>query len=133
MTRKKKSRRDVTSPQEIQRDASGKFLPGVSANPGGMPKQYKEVVELARNMCPEALQTLGEIMRDLDASASARVKACEVVLDRAYGRPTQKIGEDQEHPFSAGVEAAADRLIARLVAVVDSEPTTGSGQEAQPN
>lgn len=44
-----------------------------------------------RKIIPKANQALEEIIDNPKVSASARVKAIEVVYDRAYGRPKSKI------------------------------------------
>lgn len=40
------------------------FRPGVSGNPGGRPRELRDVTELARSHSPEAIETLVEIMND---------------------------------------------------------------------
>ena len=62
------------------------FKPGVSGNPGGRPKEVAHVKALAREWTEEAIRTLAEIMGDGSAPHSARVKASESLLDRAWGR-----------------------------------------------
>ena len=59
---------------------------GVSGNPGGRPKEVAHVKELARTFTEEAIRTLAEIMGDSSAPHSARVKASESLLDRAWGK-----------------------------------------------
>lgn len=68
-------------------------MPGQSGNPGGRPKEVGHVRELARQHTEEAIQTLVQIMRT-GKPDRARVAAAEVLLDRAWGKPTQPIGED---------------------------------------
>jgi len=46
-----------------------------------------DVKEMARGLTREAIQTLASVMRDSAAPPSARVRAAEVILDRAWGRP----------------------------------------------
>lgn len=59
---------------------------GQSGNPGGRPKAPFDMVALARSMAPDALDTLGKIMRDDKAPPSSRVTAAGIVLDRGYGK-----------------------------------------------
>jgi hypothetical protein len=75
------------SDAEIARDARGWFLPGKSANPGGMSRGVGEVKRLAQQHGPAMLQALVEIVGDKSAPHAARVAAAREVLDRAYGRP----------------------------------------------
>jgi hypothetical protein len=65
----------------------GKFIKGVSGNPGGRPRVAGHVRELARKHTAGALRTLAEIMEDSTAPAQARIVAACALLDRAYGKP----------------------------------------------
>jgi|SRR6516164_305988 len=57
------------------------------SNPSGRMKIPSDVKEMARGLTREAIQTLASVMRDSAAPPSARVRAAEVILDRAWGRP----------------------------------------------
>lgn len=72
------------------------FQKGQSGNPGGRPKGKDEVRDLARDLAPEAITTLAAWMRSDNAKAS--VSACQVLLDRGFGKPTQIIGGDVHNP-----------------------------------
>lgn len=100
--RRKPSKRQAEPPEnraETGRDAEGKFRPGTSGNPGGRPRLRKEFRDACRADSYEALETLRAEMRRGDTSA-ARIRAAEVVLAYAYGRPTPAGAEDeaQERP-----------------------------------
>jgi hypothetical protein len=86
------------------RDGHGRFLPGVSGNPGGRPKQARAVVELARQCTTEAIETLREIALDRQAQPMARVRACEALLTRAWGVPMPETSIDslleEEEPIT---------------------------------
>src|SRR5712671_5404879 len=72
------------------------FSPGQSGNPGGRPKEDGEVRRLAREYCREAIERLVQWMRQGD-NPKASVSACQVILDRGFGRPAQAVelrGED---------------------------------------
>lgn len=62
---------------------------GQSGNPGGRPKDLKEIQDLARALCPKAIRCLDRIMDDNDAPHAARVAAANVILDRGLGKPVQ--------------------------------------------
>jgi len=75
----------------IKRDGNGRFTKGTKpANPGGRPRDAN-VRELAKTYTTQAIETLAEIMHDTGATANARVKAAEALLDRAWGRPQQSV------------------------------------------
>jgi hypothetical protein len=64
-----------------------RFQKGQSGNPAGGIKIPQDVRELARGLTKEAIATLAAVMRDDAAPHSARVRAAETLLDRAWGRP----------------------------------------------
>jgi len=59
---------------------------GTSGNPGGRPKSMREVSELARHMCPNALRRLYQIVLDPKSPQMACVAAAREILDRGLGR-----------------------------------------------
>jgi hypothetical protein len=69
-----------------------KWKPGQSGNPGGRPKEAHEVKELARSYTSEAIEKLALWMRSDNAKAS--VAACNVLLDRGWGKAVQAITGD---------------------------------------
>lgn len=64
------------------RDVSGRFVPGVTGNPGGRPKG---IAQLAREHKDKALSVLCAGMDDEDARV--RIAAAREILDRGYGKP----------------------------------------------
>lgn len=69
---------------------------GESGNPGGRPKEEREVLQLARDHSARAIGRLAEWMDSDNARAS--VMACNAILDRAFGRPTQPLSGDPDKP-----------------------------------
>ena len=67
------------------RDKNGRFLPGISGNPGGRPREVGHVRELARDHSEEAIETLVDLMRHAKSDA-ARGAAAQALLDRGYGK-----------------------------------------------
>lgn len=75
------------------------FKKGQSGNPKGRPPVVRHVRELARQHTETAIRALIDIATS-SRSDSARVRAAEALLDRAYGRPTQHIaGDDDAAPI----------------------------------
>ena len=56
-----------------------------------MAKSPLEIKSLARSHTEAALRTLAAIMRQSKAPAAARVAACQALLDRGWGKPTQGV------------------------------------------
>ena len=69
----------------------GRFKPGESGNPGGRPKEYAEVRELARKHTVEAIDKIVEIMNAKKSSGNTVLAAACALLDRGYGKPAQSV------------------------------------------
>jgi hypothetical protein len=79
---------------------STSFKPGVSGNLDGRPKRPKtiearkvvaDVKAAARELTPEAMDTLKEAMADPKAPWSAKITAAIAVLDPGWGKPEQTV------------------------------------------
>lgn len=66
------------------------FKKGQSGNPGGRKAVPKEITIAAQMLCPEAVKTIGDLMRSSDDN-NIRLKAANSLLDRGYGRPPQSV------------------------------------------
>ena len=69
------------------RTATGQFTVGKSGNPSGRPKVPQEVREAIRAACPEAVETLIGIMRNVKEKTPYRLEAAKILLERGYGKP----------------------------------------------
>jgi hypothetical protein len=70
------------------------WKPGQSGNKGARPTGYKRVLAAARQASPEAMEKAIECMRDPLAPWAQRLKAIEIILDRAWGAPDQRLQLD---------------------------------------
>lgn len=68
-----------------QRDHKGRFLKGVSGNPGGRTPMPEELKSAARGMSMKALKVLEDALNDDDPRV--RIVAANSILERAYGKP----------------------------------------------
>ena len=71
----------------MSRSINGRFVAGVSGNPGGRPKELAGVRELAAQHTEAAVAALVRALDDPKTSVAAAV----ALLDRAWGRPQQAI------------------------------------------
>ena len=80
------------------RDAAGRFLPGVSGNPGG-PRRKSEadrrIEELARNASEDAFHVVQYLMTGSE-NDKTRLSAALAILERAHGKPGERLTEPVE-------------------------------------
>lgn len=84
------------------RTKTGQFRPGISGNPGGRPKMPEEFRQLARENSIPALQVVVNILKNPASANKDRLKAAEIILDRAWGKPVQ--GVEMSGPGGGPVE-----------------------------
>jgi hypothetical protein len=73
-----------------QRDSNGRWLPGDrSPNAGGVSREKRELIDLARERSPAALDKIFAIMNDETVSPAVQLAAAGMILDRGYGKPRQ--------------------------------------------
>jgi len=70
------------------------FAPGISGNPEGRPKRTQEeknALEKLRSLAPKAVETLRYLLISPKTSQMVKVKICEMILERTYGKPEASI------------------------------------------
>jgi hypothetical protein len=98
------------------RDDAGRFVKGVSGNPGGTKHLPAEIKELAREMSLEGLKKVAEMMRREETSDRDRLAAVRLFLEYGYGRPAAEYDRErldlEKARFEAErKEASGDRVI----------------------
>lgn len=66
------------------------FKKGQSGNPSGRKKVPEDVKLAFRSLTMDAVRTLTEVMHHGD-NDSSRIRAAEIILNRAWGTPTQAV------------------------------------------
>src|SRR3954462_4050025 len=85
--------------QLIHRNGNGRFGAGTVANPGGRPRKTdseRSAEALAKEKAPAAMRRLIAMIDSPDTSESARLRAIELLLDRALGKPAARAEASRE-------------------------------------
>ena len=80
------------------RDDAGRFLPGISGNPGGKKRKSeadRRIEELARDASEDAFQTVHELMASSENDRT-RLGAALAILERAHGKPGERLTDPIE-------------------------------------
>src|SRR5262252_6330821 len=93
------------------------WVKGQSGNPSGKakanPMLKRTITELAREIAPEALETLKQVMKSPKSTMTAKAIAADRILDRAYGKAPQAVGV-----VLAPARKASDLTDAELAAII---------------
>ena len=77
------------------------WKPGASGNPGGRPKEYAEIKELAREHGPAAIAKLVEFLHGDDHKLAKA--AADSLLDRGFGKPSQSVDATLANPDGSNI------------------------------
>ncbi len=102
----------------VDRSKDGRFVPGQSGNPGGRPKTLARVQNLAREYTETSIKVLGEIMEDEDERGATRIAAIQVLLDRGWGKPLQRV-DVSDDKFENWTKAELEAFIVEKEAEFD--------------
>ena len=70
------------------------FPKGVSGNPSGRAKRtnvQKDALEKIRSLAPKAVETLEVLLVSPYTHPAVKVRICELILERTYGKPEASI------------------------------------------
>ncbi len=80
--------RPENASDEIE-DMNGAFAFGAEAGPAGAPSagpEESDALAYMKSLAREAVDHLRQMMEDPDVSPTVKVKICEMILDRTYGK-----------------------------------------------
>ena len=100
---------------EIIRDEKGRVLPGRSLNPGGRPRQVRELLSLARTAVPRALELAASYVDDERMDARVRLEAAKLLLSYGLGAPPKLPSHEEDEIEAAALRAMSDADLERLV------------------
>lgn len=89
------------------------FQKGVSGNPKGRPKdspQLQEIKALCQQHAPLAIKRAVDILKNKKAKYGDWLKAGDMILDRAYGKPLQEVKGVAFNRYTQIWTSAIDRL-----------------------
>ena len=109
---------------DSNRDEYGRFPKGQSGNPGGRRPMSQECREILEAALPDVCRTIVRLANHPDPKIG--LLACNILLDRVYGRPAQQINADIKTGSISDAHLAAlkdiqerrDRMLQ-----IDAEPT----------
>ncbi|MCP4447944.1 MAG: hypothetical protein GY811_21805, partial [Myxococcales bacterium] len=95
----------------------------------GRPRELKHVRELARQHTKEAIATLVKIMHNEGETGSARARAAEAILDRAWGRApaTMELTGAEGGPIK--LKEAKDDLASIIASIAARQGASGVAGE----
>ena len=99
------------------------FQKGQCANPAGTNggHVHGEVVRMARRNSPQVMQALVDIALDPQEDARSRIVACQAILDRAFGKVSDKPPPvDTGDPVTLDANRLTDKELKALLKLLDS-------------
>jgi len=100
-----------------QRARGRPFAKGQSGNPGGRPKKTQEEVDLiaaCKEKTADALNVIQDLMEN-SKNDRVRLAAAEYVLDRAWGKPTQRHDLEPDPPLVYTLNKTPEEVYAEMM------------------
>ena len=109
----------MTNNSPENRDTSGRFLPGISGNPGGRPVGLAALIREATDEGSELVEfMLGLFRGEHGVDLRMRADAATWLVDRGFGKPTQISASNDGCQRCATIDAemavASEELHAKL-------------------
>lgn len=85
---------DAANSKKTAKAPGRPFAPGKSGNPSGRPKQtpeQKDALEAIRGLTPKAVETMRQILDSPRAGETAKLRVCEIILERTYGKASASV------------------------------------------
>ena len=105
------------------RNEAGRFVGGQSGNPSGRPKIPQELRMKIRDACPEAVNTLIELLHS--KKEMIRLQAAHELLDRGYGKPEAM----SKVELSTGEK---EKIVFQWIGQEKSSEIEGTGSDEKP-
>ena len=111
----------ITEPTEKVRPYL--FQKGRSGNPGGRTAIQAETRRIAKDLCPEAMNRIAEIMRQTD-DVRASLIAAQTILDRGIGKVKDAGADDDKKPFDmSAIPPQALEMIKQALKLMMVQPS----------
>lgn len=86
------------------------FVKGQSGNPSGRPKDLQGIKALCQSHAPLAIAAAVKILQSKKSKDADKLKAGDMILDRAYGKPLQEVKGVAFNRYTATWTRAVERL-----------------------
>ena len=97
----------------VNRLPSGKFPKGVSGNPTGYTKDKRQFMQMCRDLIEEegpesAMEQIKRLALE-SKDDRLRLEAWKVILDRAFGKPSQDVNHNGSIPIDLVINLIPDK------------------------
>ena len=86
-----------------------------------MTESEKQALEEIRELAPKAVGKMMELLENEKTSAALKVRICEIILDRTYGKPEAAVRMSVETQTPEAAWARLEAIAARIRIEVDGD------------